>query len=213
MVRSTMDAPSSPAPQRGSRLGLILRVLSLTLVAGLLALLVWRLVNVGQGGRLVNAIREHKKPIAPAFRLKVLWPHTETWDRPALAAVADGRVDLPALRVQPVVLNFWASWCIPCRHEAPRLVASAKTHRGQLVFLGVDVKDFPSDARSFLRHFHVNYVSVRDGGSGTYDDYGLTGLPETYFLDSRGRIVAHIVGEISRSELEDEVNTVTRSGS
>ena len=70
----------------------------------------------------------------------------------------------------------------------------------------------PSDARSFLRHFHVNYVSVRDGGSGTYDDYGLTGLPETYFLDSRGRIVGHIVGEISRSELEGGIANAIRSG-
>ena len=207
-----MDAPSSPAPQRRSRLGLLFRVLSLTLVAGLLALLVWRLVNVGQGGRLVNAVREHKKPLAPAIRLKVLWPHTETWDTSALAAVADGRVDLSMLRGQPVVLNFWASWCIPCRHEAPRLVASAEAHRGQLVFLGLDVKDFPSDARSFLRHFHVNYVSVRDGGSGTYDDYGLTGLPETYFLDRRGRIVGHVIGEISRSELEGGISSAIRSG-
>ena len=208
-----METPSSPAPEQASRLGLTLRLLALTLVAGLLALLVWRLVNVGRGGRLVNAVREHKKPAAPDLSLKVLWRHTETWNRSEQAALVDGRLKLSSLRGQPVVLNFWASWCIPCKREAPRLVASARTHRGRLVFLGVDVKDFPSDARSFLRRYHINYVSVRDGGSRTYDDYGLTGLPETYFLDNRGRIVAHIVGEISRSELEDEVNTVTRSGS
>jgi cytochrome c biogenesis protein CcmG/thiol:disulfide interchange protein DsbE len=76
----------------------------------------------------------------------------------------------------------------------------------------MDVKDFSSDARSFLRHFDVNYVSVRDGGGGTYDGYGLTGLPETYFLDRRGRIVTHVVGEISRSSLEAGINSASRGG-
>ncbi len=75
-----METPSSPTEHR-SLLGLVLRLAALTLVAGLLALLVWRVVNAGQGGRLVNAVREHKKPIAPDFRLGVLWPHAETWPR------------------------------------------------------------------------------------------------------------------------------------
>ena len=74
-----------------------------------------------------------------------------------------------------------------------------------MLFLGVDVKDFSSDARKFLRSFHVNYVSVRDGGSDAYDAYGLTGLPESYFLDASGRIVAHKIGEISTAELEDGI--------
>ena len=76
-----METPSSPPPEHRSFLGLVLRLAALTLVAGLLALLVWRVVNAGQGERLVNAVREHKKPIAPDFRLGVLWPHTETWPR------------------------------------------------------------------------------------------------------------------------------------
>src|SRR5207244_13377155 len=89
--------------------------------------------------------------------------------------------------------------------EPPRFVASAKAHEGRVLFLGIDVKDFSSDARKFLRRFHVSYVSVRDGGSGTYDSYGLTGLPESYFLDARGRIVAHKIGEISAAELEEGI--------
>jgi cytochrome c biogenesis protein CcmG, thiol:disulfide interchange protein DsbE len=91
-------------------------------------------------------------------------------------------------------------------------VASPAAHRGRVVFLVMDVKDFSSDARSFLRHFHVNYVSVRDGGGGTYDDYGLTGLPETYFLDRRGRIVAHVLGEISRTSLEAGIDSAIGGG-
>jgi len=206
-----METPSSPPPEHRSLLGLVLRLAALTLVGGLLALLVWRVVNAGQGGRLVNAVREHKKPIAPDFRLGVLWPHAETWPRSTRNLVRS-KVELRSLRGRPVVLNFWASWCIPCAHEAPRLVAAAKTHTGRVLFLGVDVKDFSSDARKFLRRFHVNYVSVRDGGSGTYDAYGLTGLPESYFLDTRGRIVAHKIGEISTVELEDGITQALGGG-
>jgi len=208
-----VETPSSPQPQRRSPFGLALRMVALVLVGGLLALLVWRVVNVGQGGRLVNAVREHKKPIAPDFRLSVLWPQVATWDTSARAALTDDRVSLAELLGKPIVLNFWASWCIPCRHEAPRLVASASAHRGAVIFLGIDVKDFSSDARKFLRRFQVNYVSVRDGGSRLYDNYGLTGLPETYFIDRRGRIVAHVIGEISRAQLEDGIANATRSGS
>src|SRR5439155_1739300 len=87
-----METPSSPPPEHRSFLGLVLRLAALTLVAGLLALLVWRVVNAGQGGRLVNAVREHKKPVAPDFRLSVLWPHTETWPRSMRALLASGRI-------------------------------------------------------------------------------------------------------------------------
>jgi len=186
----------------------VLRLAALTLVGGLLALLVWRVVNASQGGRLVN---EHKKSIAPDFRLGVLWPHIETWPASTRDLVRS-KVELRSLRGRPVVLNFWASWCIPCAHEAPRLVAAAKAHEGRVLVLDVDVKDFSSDARKFLRRFHVNYVSVRDGGSDTYDAYGLTGLPESYFLDARGRIVAHKIGEISAGELEGGIRQALGGG-
>src|SRR5947208_14046744 len=78
-----METPSSPPPEHRSLVGLVLRLAAVTLVAGLLALLGWRVVNAGQGGRLVNAVREHKKPVAPAFRLGVLWPPAATWPRSA----------------------------------------------------------------------------------------------------------------------------------
>jgi len=187
----------------------VLQLAALTLVGGLLALLVWRVVNTGQGGRLVNAVREHKRPIAPDFRLGVLWPHTETWPASTRDLVTS-ELALRSLRGRPVVLNFWASWCIPCAHEAPRLVAAAKEHEGRVLFLGVDVKDFSSDARKFLRRFHFNYVSVHDGGSDTYDAYGLSGLPESYFLDAGGRIVVHKIGEISANELEGGIRQALR---
>jgi cytochrome c biogenesis protein CcmG/thiol:disulfide interchange protein DsbE len=75
-----------------------------------------------------------------------------------------------------------------------------------VAFLGVDVQDLSSDARKFLRRFDTPYVSVRaGGGTSVYDDYGLTGVPETYWLDARGRIITHYPGEISRGQLEGEI--------
>ena len=204
-----MSEPTDPQPQshRRSPLGWALMTLSLALVFGLLGLLVYRVAQGNPGKGLVASIRDGKKPAAPGFRLKVLWAQTETWDARARRALADGRVSPSELGGEPVVLNFWASWCVPCGREAPRLAASATAHRGEVVFLGLDVKDFSSDARKFLRKYKVNYVSVRDGGGQLYSSYGLTGLPETYFLDSRGRIVAHVLGEISRAQLEEGIQT------
>jgi cytochrome c biogenesis protein CcmG, thiol:disulfide interchange protein DsbE len=205
--------PTDPErqPYRRSPLGWALMALSLALVAGLLGLLVYRVAQGNPGKGLVASVRKHKKPLAPDFNLTVLWAPLESLDASARAFLADGRVSLVELRGTPVVVNFWASWCIPCGREAPRLNAAAKSHRGDVVVLGIDVKDFSSDARKFLRKHEVNYVSVRDGGGGVYDDFGLTGLPETYFLDRRGRIVAHVLGEISGAQIENGVRAALSS--
>jgi cytochrome c biogenesis protein CcmG, thiol:disulfide interchange protein DsbE len=201
-----MTEPSEPQPpHRRSPLNWALMLLSLALVSGLLGLLVYRVAQGNPGKGLVDSIRAGQKPSAPGFNLKVLWPQADTWGTSARRSLADGRVALTELRGTPLVLNFWASWCIPCGREAPRLNASARAHRGDVLFLGLDVKDFSSDARRFLRKHDVNYVSLRDGGEGIYTDYGLTGLPETYFVDRRGHIVEHVIGEVSRDELEEGV--------
>jgi cytochrome c biogenesis protein CcmG/thiol:disulfide interchange protein DsbE len=122
--------------------------------------------------------------------------------RPALA---DGRVRLEELRGTPVVLNFWASWCIPCKEEAPFLAAASRAHRRDIAFLGLDIQDFERDARRFLDRLDVPYPSVRETGSKIHTAYGLTGVPETYYIDGRGRIVAHATGAVSREELERDI--------
>jgi cytochrome c biogenesis protein CcmG, thiol:disulfide interchange protein DsbE len=204
-----MNQPSDPHSR--SPLSWALMTVSLALVFGLLGLLVYRVAQGNPGRGLVESIQERKKPTAPSFELKVLWARAETWPVRARRSLADGEVSLFELRGWPIVLNFWASWCIPCAYEAPRLAASAKEHQGEVIFLGLDVKDFSGDARKFLRKYKVNYVSVRDGGSRSYDSYGLTGLPETYFLDSAGRIAAHTLGEIQRNELESGIEQALES--
>jgi cytochrome c biogenesis protein CcmG, thiol:disulfide interchange protein DsbE len=194
--------PASEGPGRRSRLRMLLQAGAVSIVALLLGLLVVRTLAKEAGPHLVSEVNAGNKPLAPDFELPVLWPRAETLPAKLRGALADGRVSPRELRGYPVVMNFWASWCVPCKAEAPRLVASARRHAGEVVFLGVDVQDFKSDARSFLERYNTNYVSVRDGGSSTYENYGLTGIPETYYLDARGRVVAHGVGEVSPDELE-----------
>ena len=192
---------------RANSLLRIVQMLALTAVAGLLGLLVWRVAHAGRGGQLVAEVRSGKKPAAPQFTLPLLWTRAETWPQDARRALGDGRLSLRELRGHPVVINFWASWCVPCKHEAPLLAASARAHAGKVAFLGIDVQDFRSDARKFLDRFDTPYVSVRAGGA-VYDDYGLTGVPETFWLDRRGRIVGHYPGEISREQLEAGIRRV-----
>jgi cytochrome c biogenesis protein CcmG, thiol:disulfide interchange protein DsbE len=188
--------------ERRSSLRLLLRAGAVSVVALLIVLLAWRTLEKGAGPHLVSEVKAGSKPLAPEFDLPVLWSRADTWPPRLGPALADGRLSLGELRGYPVVVNFWASWCVPCKAEAPRLVSSAKAHAGAVIFLGVDVQDFESDARRFLERYETNYVSVRDGGDSTYSAYGLTGLPETYFLDARGRVGRHEVGEMSAEELE-----------
>jgi cytochrome c biogenesis protein CcmG/thiol:disulfide interchange protein DsbE len=187
----------------------VLQLLAVGGVGAMLALLSWRLIAASAGSDLVSSIRSGKHPVAPSFQLPVLWPHTETWPPALTRALADGKVSPRELRGYPVVINFWASWCVPCKAEAPRLVASARRHSGKVAFLAIDIQDFKSDARRFLRHFRTDYVSVRDGGGATYADYGLTGVPETYYLGPSGRIVGHSAGEVSTAELEAGIALAT----
>lgn len=194
-----------PAPRR-PRLRLRARVLlqasAVAVVVLLLALLVQSTLANQAGPNLVSDIKAGTRPLAPSFELPVIWPRAETWPPKARRALADGRVSLRELRGYPVVMNFWASWCGPCKDEASRLNNAARTHAGRVVFLGIDVQDLESDALRFLERYDTNYVSVRDGRNSTYGSYGLTGLPETYFLDLRGRVVSRWIGEISEAELE-----------
>ena len=99
-----------------------------------------------------------------------------------------GTLTLASLRGKPVVLNFWASWCVPCKRETPALVAFQKAHPGMRV-VGVAVNDQPGDSRKFARRYGIPYPlgSDPDGnvGQGTY---GIPGLPSTFVIDPQGRM-------------------------
>jgi cytochrome c biogenesis protein CcmG/thiol:disulfide interchange protein DsbE len=173
-----------------ARLKLGAQALAVALVAGLLALLIWKVAQGSQNEAKIG------KP-APDFTLGRL-------DRP-------GSLQLSSLRGKVVVLNFWASWCQPCKLEAPDLAASAKKWSGRVVVLGVDVNDPSGDARGFMRKYGITYPIVHDNKNVTSPKYGLTGLPETFFLDRRGRIVSHVISEIEAADLQRGVEEALRA--
>jgi cytochrome c biogenesis protein CcmG, thiol:disulfide interchange protein DsbE len=189
-----------------------LQALALSVVVVLFGLLVWKLVNEDEGRSLVAAVKAGRAPAAPAIDLAVIWTEDETWPENARATLDDGRLRLSELAGHPVVMNFWASWCIPCKEEAPLLAAAASLQRGRVLFLGVDVQDLRSAARRFMRKHKANYPSVHDGPGRILSRYGLTGVPETYYLDARHRIVGHTIGQLARDELEAGVAAAIRGG-
>jgi cytochrome c biogenesis protein CcmG/thiol:disulfide interchange protein DsbE len=206
-----MPEPSPPARSeetsggRGIRPTHVAQAVAIVFVAGLLGLLIWKVVAGSPGAELVSAIKRGDKPAAPAFDLPVIWDRAGLWPPAIRGSIDDGRVSLAELRGYPVVLNFWASWCIPCKEEAPSFAAAAQAYRGKIAFLGLDIQDLVPDARGFLEKLDVPYVSVRDGTPKSYSAYGLTGVPETYFIDARGRVIEHATGAVSRRELEASI--------
>lgn len=108
-----------------------------------------------------------------------------------------GAMSLVQLRGQVVVINFWASWCVPCREEHPALVSAARDYRAAgVTFVGVNYQDGRDSAIGFLDELGrgEGYRYVTDPGSRLALDFGVFGVPETFFVDRTGRIVAKITG-------------------
>jgi cytochrome c biogenesis protein CcmG, thiol:disulfide interchange protein DsbE len=156
------------------RLKLAAQVLALALVTGLFVLLVWKVTTEEEGA--APKLGRGETPPAPAFRLDRL-------DAP-------GQLSLAAFRGQPVIINFWASWCVPCKQEAPLLESVWKRHRDQgLVVVGVDIHDVRGEARRFARENEMSYPLAYDGPGDTLTDYGVAGVPETFFVARDGKLV------------------------
>lgn len=178
-----------------SRARLVAQGVAIGLVALLFLLLAWSLLH-DEGGDLSKKANRGDRPAAPDFALDRL-------DR-------DGTLELSSLRGKAVVLNVWASWCGPCKEEAPYLedVWQQNRKRG-LVVLGLDAKDFRADARRFARRYDLTFPLVYDGPGNAIDDYGVTGFPETFVIDREGKVVAAFAGavdgETERVRLESAI--------
>lgn len=174
-----------------ARLRLAAQALAVVAVAALLALLAWKVVDQ-TGPSPADELASGKTPPAPNFTLPRL-------DR-------DGELSLASLRGKAVVVNFWASWCKPCKDEAPLLEAAWRKYRSRgLVVLGVDHNDFKGDGLSFARKNGMTYPLVHDGrGDVLEEQYKGTGVPETFFVNRKGRLVGQpLLGPLNGDENEE----------
>ena len=109
----------------------------------------------------------------------------------------------------PLVVNFWASWCIPaCWNEAPRLEAAWRKYQGQILMIGVNFQDELQDAEEFLDRFDKTYPSVRDPRGSVGIEWGVYGVPETYFIRADGTLNYKHSGEISVETLETQIRAI-----
>jgi cytochrome c biogenesis protein CcmG/thiol:disulfide interchange protein DsbE len=159
------------------------QLIAFALVAGLLALLVWSVVH-----------QDHAPGVgatAPAFTLRRL--------------DGQGTVSLASYRGKPVVLNFWASWCEPCKSEAAVLEHDWTSYRSRgVVFLGVDYHDLDSDGRRFVSAHALTFPMLQDGSGSVTNRYGISQVPETYVLNRQGKVVAHLRGPITDPGFADQ---------
>lgn len=162
------------------RLKLTGQVIALAVVAGLLALLVWSVVH-----------QQHAPGVgatAPAFTLRRL--------------EGPGKVSLASYRgKKAVVLNFWASWCAPCRQEEGALKQAANRWQGKVQFLGVDFRDSPEGARATQERAQYPYP-VGPATNGAPGAYGVASPPETYFLNAGHTVVARFLGPLDGPALD-----------
>ncbi len=148
--------------------------------------LAWHLTH--QPKSVLSAVTKNKIVPAPGFTLPLL--------------EGSGKLSLSSLRGKAVVVNFWASDCLPCKEEMPRLVSFAHRWSGQVVVVGVDIGELrKGPAQSFSRHYGAMYPMVFDPDTSTAGPWGILGTPQTYFVDRRGRIVDHVIGPVSAQAL------------
>jgi cytochrome c biogenesis protein CcmG/thiol:disulfide interchange protein DsbE len=169
-------------------------------VAALVFVLVYGVAAKSDDKTLDEAVKKNEAPTAPSRTLPVLGTDG------AQKALADykGKV---------VVLNFWASWCTPCRTEAPELEKAQKQLQssGTGTVLGIAYQDAPRDSEKFIKEFGLTYPSLRDVGGKLAKDYGTRALPETFVINPQGKVVALSRGTVNQQFLDDAIAKATAS--
>lgn len=204
---SSRESGAPDLPSRGRARPTAAVALAVAAAVGFLGLLAFGVLAQSPSTAIDDSLAAGRAAPAPPFELAVLQRGDlgKSLDRRVGVPLADARVSLRQLRGVPIVLNIWASWCDPCRQEAPLLERTwrAEGRPQGTLFLGLDMQDATNDANAFMRSYGVDYPNVHDPGDDVPRSYGATGVPETYFISARGEVVGHVIGVISPSELRD----------
>jgi cytochrome c biogenesis protein CcmG/thiol:disulfide interchange protein DsbE len=127
--------------------------------------------------------------------------------------VGGGDESLAAYRGRWVLVNFWASWCLPCREEAPALERFQRRHGdGNFTVVGIDSRDLSGDGRDFVEQYGLSYPQLRDGDGDAAHAFGTTGVPENFLIDPRGKVRLLVRGPVSAEYLRKAVEPMLAGG-
>jgi peroxiredoxin len=199
---STPSSPAEPSPRHRGWLALV----ALGIVALVVGITAWVIAGDGTPSTSTSA--------GTHCAVKVSGPsaagRAPRFEAPGLRG---GCVDFARYRGRPLVVNFWASYCNPCRREFPLFRRALRAHRDDgLQIIGVSHDDIDDDARAFAEQFGATWPLALDPDGTVADAYGLRppGLPHSFFVRRDGTVSAHVFGETSPRELDAEIDEIAR---
>ena len=170
---------------------LLLPASAIAVAAALVALLVFAIAGQGGNDGIDSALSRGVHPPAPEAQTAL----------PVLGSAR--RVSLADLRGKVIVMNVFASWCTPCRAEAPLLEHTERQIAGHnATVLGITYLDNSDDSQQFVRQEHISYLVLRDVSGNFVRDFGTSGVPETFVINRSGRITEHWTGQIDGQQLQ-----------